>query len=156
MAETGAACDIGEYHYVPPPRPQNCKQAWGDRVAFDHAGGPAFFGCHVGTFLGQLPTQTYDRPLSAGAIICEVNEVTGVTCRDTSTGHFFPDRRAVVSAGVTRGLTERKPVVGLEGKTNMQTTRGVSAAAVLAGAGAAIDFAGPAWPGEPNGTHTIT
>ena len=89
ISETGAACDIGEYHYVAPPRPQNCQQAWGNRIAFDHGGGPAFFGCHFASFLGQLPTQKYDTPLSAGAITCEINEDTGVTCRDTSTGHFF-------------------------------------------------------------------
>ena len=89
MSETGAACDIREYHYVPPPRPQNCQQAWGDRIAFEHGGGPAFFGCHSTSFLGQLPTQNYDIPLSSGAITCEINEITGVTCRDTSTGHFF-------------------------------------------------------------------
>jgi len=89
ISETGAACDIGQYHYTPPPRPQNCQQGWGDRVAFDHGGGPAFFGCHWGSFLGQLPTQRYDTPLSAGAVTCELNEATGVTCRDTSSGHFF-------------------------------------------------------------------
>lgn len=89
MSETGAACDIGQYHFDPPSRPGNCQHNWGDRIGFDHGGGPAFFSCHWGSFLGGLPTQNYDTPLSAESITCEINESTGVTCRDGSTGHFF-------------------------------------------------------------------
>lgn len=89
ISETGAACDIGQYHFAPPSRPDNCQHNWGDRIGFDHGGGPAFFSCHWGSFLGGLPTQNYDTPLSAGSITCEINESTGVTCRDASTGHFF-------------------------------------------------------------------
>lgn len=89
MSETGAACDIGQYQYTPPARPSNCDHLWGDRVAFDHGGGPAFFGCHWASFLGGLPTQGYGIPLTAGSITCIIDETVGVTCRDASTGHYF-------------------------------------------------------------------
>lgn len=89
ISETGAACEIGRYQYTPPPRPANCDNEWGDRIGFDHGGGPAFFGCNMGTFLGDLPTQRYDTPLTAGPITCVIHAASGVTCRDSKTGQYF-------------------------------------------------------------------
>jgi hypothetical protein len=88
MGPTGAACEIREHDYPVPAPPPNCVE-YGDRFAMDIGGGGAMV-CHMGNFFGQpLPTQAYDTPLTAGTITCVVNEQTGVTCRDTSTGHFF-------------------------------------------------------------------
>jgi hypothetical protein len=88
MSPTGAACEIREHDYPVPGPPPNCAE-YGDRFNMD-IGGRGAMVCHMGNFFGQpLPTQAYDTPLSAGPITCVVNEQTGVTCRDTSTGHFF-------------------------------------------------------------------
>ena len=88
MSSNGAACDIARYDYVPPARPESCAY-FGDRFALDH-GGKAFLACHTTNFLAApLPTQRYDVPLTSGSITCTINEQTGVTCRDGSTGHFF-------------------------------------------------------------------
>ena len=89
LSELGAACDIRDFQYAAPPRPQDCSNGWGDRIALGIYSGSASFGCHTTSFLEQLPTQDFDRPLSAGAFRCEVSSDSGVTCRDTTTGHFF-------------------------------------------------------------------
>lgn len=88
MGPTGAACEIRQHDYPVPAPPPNCAE-YGDRFGIDHAGS-ASMACHVGSFFGQLlPTQAYDTPLTTGAITCVINEDAGVTCRDTTTGHFF-------------------------------------------------------------------
>jgi YVTN family beta-propeller protein len=88
LAPTGAACEIHQYHYAVPPRPPNCQQSWGDRIAFD-VGLPASLVCHAGTFPSVLPTQAYATPLTSGSNTCVINEDTGVNCRDTASGHSF-------------------------------------------------------------------
>jgi hypothetical protein len=90
IGRTGAACDIRDYDYSVPPSPTvtNC-QFYGDRIGLD-IGAPGSLACHTTSFFDQqLPTQPYDTPVTAGQVTCVVNEQTGVTCRDTSTGHFF-------------------------------------------------------------------
>ncbi|MHA7650689.1 DUF6636 domain-containing protein [Mycobacterium sp. ML4] len=89
LDSTGAACDINEYTYTPPPPPE-CAQhiAWGNRFVLD-AGKPAAIHCHGDTLAvpGER-TLDYGQTASAGTLSC-VSGQSGVTCTDSSSGHFF-------------------------------------------------------------------
>jgi hypothetical protein len=81
-------CEIGEHTYSPPPRPPACHQAWGDRLTLAQGGQPELH-CHGDTMRGaDLPTLDYGETAFSGAIRCSI-EPAGITCTDTSTGHFF-------------------------------------------------------------------
>lgn len=81
-------CEIGAHTYTPPPRPQDCHLDWGDRFYLGQ-GDPVKVSCHGDTLrTGDLPTLDYGETAFSGAIRCGI-ETTGVTCTDTSTGHFF-------------------------------------------------------------------
>jgi hypothetical protein len=86
--KSGAGCDIRDHTSTPPPRPLDCHQGWGDRVSLEGGSAPVLH-CHGDTevFPGK-PTLPYGQTRSAGPITCD-SEPTGVTCTDTSTGHFF-------------------------------------------------------------------
>jgi hypothetical protein len=46
-------------------------------------------GCHTDSALNQnVPTLNYGDTHTMGAITCD-SEPAGITCTDTSTGHFF-------------------------------------------------------------------
>ena len=52
---------------------------------------PANLGCYEGASEFNAPglkTLDYGQTFSRGAITCE-SELSGVTCTDTATGHFF-------------------------------------------------------------------
>ena len=52
-------------------------------------GTPASLGCQGGAIVGSLPpTLDYGQTRSVGTITCDV-EPSGVTCTDSSTGHFL-------------------------------------------------------------------
>ena len=88
IANAGAACEIQEYDYTAPSPPAGCAK-FGDRLGMDH-GGPGWTSCHSTSFFGEaLPTLPYDAEVTAGPITCRMDEESGVTCRDTVTGHFF-------------------------------------------------------------------
>lgn len=85
----GAACDIRQYTYQPPPPPE-CGQhlAWGSRFTLA-AGKAGAITCHGDTL--QVPgeqTLNYGQTISAGTITCD-SEMSGMKCTDSSTGHFF-------------------------------------------------------------------
>jgi len=89
LGNGGVACDISDFTYVPPPPPP-CGQhlAWGSRFTLNQGKAPAM-ECHGDTL--RVPgeqTLNYGQTLSAGAITCD-SEAAGMTCTDTSTGHFF-------------------------------------------------------------------
>nr|WP_152665963.1 hypothetical protein [Mycobacterium sp. UM_NZ2] len=46
-----------------------------------------------------LPVQDYGQPISAGSIRCVSDIVTGVTCTDRRSGHFFQVAREAFTAG---------------------------------------------------------
>ncbi len=64
MSETGAACDIREYHYVPPPRPQNCQQLGETGSPSSMAAGQLFSVAtrRVSSVNYQLRTTTFPYP----------------------------------------------------------------------------------------------
>ncbi|MDP7701340.1 DUF6636 domain-containing protein [Mycobacterium sp. TY815] len=89
LDSSGAACDINEYTYTPPPPPE-CAQhiAWGNRFVLD-VGKPAAIHCHGDTLgVPGEPTLNYGQTASAGTISC-VSQEAGVKCSDSSSGHYF-------------------------------------------------------------------
>jgi hypothetical protein len=83
-----ATCDIGDHTYAPPPVPADCHLGWGDRFSLQQ-GDPAMMECHGDTLrIPGLSTLNYGQTFSAGPITCD-SESAGMTCTDSSTGHFF-------------------------------------------------------------------
>jgi hypothetical protein len=81
-------CEIGEHTYSAPPRRPTCPLAWGDRFTLAQGGQPEL-ACHGDTMRSpDLKTLDYGETAFSGAIRCS-NEPAGITCTDTSTGHFF-------------------------------------------------------------------
>lgn len=81
-------CEIGEHTYIAPPRPSTCHLGWGDRFVLTQGNAPAL-SCHGDTLrTGNLKSLDYGETAFSGSIRCPV-EPTGITCTDTTTGHFF-------------------------------------------------------------------
>jgi Family of unknown function (DUF6636) len=83
-------CITADHTWVAPPRSPDCSadQRWGDALSLYQ--GSAGFQCYR-----RLPddptagqTLNYGQTLANGTITCE-SEPAGMTCTDTSTGHFF-------------------------------------------------------------------
>jgi hypothetical protein len=89
QANTGsAACQIRDSTFAAPPRPPNCQGGWGDSIGLVQ-GKAATFGCHTDTlFGGSTPALPYGATRTIAGITCD-SEPTGMTCRDTTTGHYF-------------------------------------------------------------------
>ncbi|WP_081287658.1 DUF6636 domain-containing protein [Mycobacterium asiaticum] len=90
LDSSGAACDISEYTYTPPPPPE-CAQhiSWGSRFRLS-PGKPGTIECHGDTLkLPGEPTLNYGQTISAGSITCASGEQTGVKCTDSNGGHYF-------------------------------------------------------------------
>jgi hypothetical protein len=86
---SGAACDISEYTYTPPPPPECAKHiSWGNRFTLT-PGRPAAMDCHGDTLrVAGEPNLNYGQTVSAGTITCASSEQAGMKCTDSS-GHFF-------------------------------------------------------------------
>jgi hypothetical protein len=69
------------------PPPPDCHLNSGDRFYLTQ-GGDAGVGCYGQEFPTAEQTLGYDQSLSLGTITC-VSEYTGMTCTDSSTGHYF-------------------------------------------------------------------
>jgi hypothetical protein len=87
----GVMCDIKQYTYPRPPDPHNCTGHvnWGNRFSLNPGQAPDM-PCHGDTvFAPELDrTLNYGQKQSLGPIACD-SEQTGMTCTDTSTGHYF-------------------------------------------------------------------
>jgi hypothetical protein len=94
-----AHCEIGHYTYVAPPGSERnpvsggpCEP--GSDVPNDFLlvqGKSAFMSCHYSALdggFGPWPTLDFGHSRSVGEITCN-SEQSGVTCTDSSTGHFF-------------------------------------------------------------------
>ncbi|GFG68042.1 hypothetical protein MKUB_55320 [Mycobacterium kubicae] len=89
LDNTGAACDISEFTYQPPPPPE-CAQhiEWGSRFRLS-VGKAAIIECHGDTLkVPGEPTLNYGQTVSAGTVTCS-SEQSGVRCTDTASGHYF-------------------------------------------------------------------
>lgn len=84
-----AICEIAEHSYANPPRPADCHLGgWGNRIVMEHGSAPVWT-CHGDALLADgHPTLQYGQTGSGGTITCD-SETDGVTCTDSSTGHFF-------------------------------------------------------------------
>jgi hypothetical protein len=93
MAQKTAACRIVDYTYSVQQLPTDCASPGWPSSFWLHAGKPPALECNEdppGTYHG-LRTETtldYGQTRSVGVMTC-ASEPSGVTCTDTSTGHFF-------------------------------------------------------------------
>ncbi|BDB41927.1 MULTISPECIES: DUF6636 domain-containing protein [Mycobacterium] len=90
LGADGAACDIHEYTFTPPPPPE-CAQhiKWGNRFAVE-PGKPGHGSCHGDTLaMPGEPTLNYGQTISAGTITCASSEQAGIKCTESGGGHFF-------------------------------------------------------------------
>ena len=94
-----AVCEISGHSYASPPRPSDCHLAgWGDHILMEHGSAPVWM-CHGDALLADgQPTLQYGETGLGGTIACG-SEVDGVTCTDTSTGHFFTVSREAYQFG---------------------------------------------------------
>lgn len=82
------ACEIVVRDWTPPPRPPDCDAAWGDRIGLIQ-GAAAGLGCHSDTTRDPtLPILAYGDSRSVASLTC-TSAPAGITCTDTSTGHYF-------------------------------------------------------------------
>jgi hypothetical protein len=91
-----AMCQIADHTYVAPPGstrdggPCESGTDLGRDFRLDQ-GKPAHLTCTysaLGSGFGPWPTLGYGQTRSLGAITCD-SETSGITCTDTSSGHFF-------------------------------------------------------------------
>jgi hypothetical protein len=82
-----ARCDVLERDWSPPPRPADCEFDYGQGISLS-PGEKAAFVCAGDTALGGGAPLAYGRSVSAGILQCDSAE-SGITCRDTETGHGF-------------------------------------------------------------------
>jgi len=84
---TFVRCDIAERDWSPPPRPADCEFDYGQGINMV-AGEEAEFICAGDTALGGGEPLEYGKSVGAGSLSCESAE-SGITCRDSTTGHGF-------------------------------------------------------------------
>jgi hypothetical protein len=82
-----ARCDITERDWSPPPRPADCEFDYGQGISME-AGLEPEFNCVGDTALGGTDTLEYGKSVAAGTLSCDSAE-SGITCRDSTTGHGF-------------------------------------------------------------------
>lgn len=93
MAQNTAACRIVDYTYSVQELPEDCTSpGWPSSFSLDE-GKPAALECTddpPGTYQGfrNDTTLDYGQSRSVGVMTC-ASEPSGVTCTDTSSGHFF-------------------------------------------------------------------
>lgn len=88
LAPNGARCSISSYSYQVPAMPagQTCKSAWGSVFDLSDAGSGTL-GCRSSDGLGGN-VLSYGYSLTEGTYSCESRQ-SGMTCRNSATGHFF-------------------------------------------------------------------
>ncbi len=87
-----ATCEVREHSYQPKVKP-NCNPGWVNSFRLVQ-GRTVEVNCYSGTdFRSALPVQGYGNPLTVGSLTCVLDETTGVTCRDATTGHYFQAAR---------------------------------------------------------------
>ena len=87
-----ATCEVREHSYQPQVKP-SCDPGWASSFRLVQ-GRTVEVNCYSGTdFRSALPVQDYGRPLTVGSLTCVIDESTGVTCKDSTTGHYFQAAR---------------------------------------------------------------
>ncbi len=86
MGTSAVVCQVLNHTYPQPPLP-DCPLGGREYDLFQ--GTPASLGCQGGVIVDPPPpTLDYGQTRSVGMITCDV-EPSGVTCTDSSTGHFL-------------------------------------------------------------------
>jgi hypothetical protein len=81
-------CDVAEANWSPPPRPADCEFDYGQGITLVPRG-RAEFVCAGDTALAPDGSALgYGESIMAGPLRCDSAE-SGITCRDTKTGHGF-------------------------------------------------------------------
>jgi hypothetical protein len=80
-------CDVSERDWTPPPRPADCEFDYGQGIS-PSVGEKAAFVCGGDTALGGGKPLDHGQSVSVGLMQCDSTE-SGITCRDTKTGHGF-------------------------------------------------------------------
>jgi hypothetical protein len=102
VAENTAACEIIDHTYALPPRDDCTAPGFGNSVWLNEGKEP-FLPCDTdqpGDYHGMRShvTLDYGQTKSAGVMSCD-SEEAGVTCTDSSTGHFFTVSRDTLQLG---------------------------------------------------------
>jgi hypothetical protein len=102
VADNAATCRVIEHTYALPPRGACTEPGWGNSVFLDEGKAP-FLPCDTeqpGEYHGMPArvTLAYGQTKSAGVMSCD-GEQSGVTCTDSSTGHYFHVSRDVLELG---------------------------------------------------------
>jgi len=103
---SGANCEIREHTWVAPastdgPYGRPCNFDFGGLEFYVSQAKPGNLGCYEGASSFGRPnvkTLDYGQSQSQGAITC-TSELSGVTCTDTATGHFFRVSRDTYELG---------------------------------------------------------
>jgi uncharacterized protein DUF6636 len=90
-------CEVKNHTWRALPRPANCPLNWGSRVRLDQ-GRAAELDCYAQQMPTPDQTLAYGQTKSQGPITCD-SETGGMTCTDTSTGHFFRVSRDTYQLG---------------------------------------------------------
>jgi hypothetical protein len=83
----GARCDIIDVSWQAPAAPPDCEQSYGHMVAIG-LDKPADFICAGDTVFGTEDLLADGESIASGAFQCESAD-SGITCRNTETGHGF-------------------------------------------------------------------
>ena len=85
--EIAARCEVVNHTWVAPARSPDCHLNWGDRLELTPGSGVGF-NCYAQEFPAAEQTLAYGQTRSLGTITCD-SEPIGITCTDSSTGHYF-------------------------------------------------------------------
>ena len=80
-------CEVAEHDWVAPPKEPGCHLNWGSRFLLNQPAG-ALFACYGQDLPAPERTLNYGSTWSVGTITCD-SESVGMTCTDSSTGHYF-------------------------------------------------------------------
>lgn len=83
----GARCDIIDASWQAPPAPADCQDSYGHMIAIG-LDKPAEFICAGDTVFGSEELLPDDESIASGAFRCDSVD-SGITCRNTETGHGF-------------------------------------------------------------------
>jgi hypothetical protein len=95
--QNSVRCEIADYSWVAPPPSPDCHLNWGSRFKLEQSGA-AVFDCSGAELPAPEQTLAYGETRSLGAITCE-SEPVGMTCTDSSTGHYFRVSRETYELG---------------------------------------------------------
>jgi hypothetical protein len=95
--QNSVRCDIDDYSWTAPPRSPNCQLSWGSRFKLEQ-GGAAVFDCYAQELPAVEQTLGYGEARTVGTITCG-SEPSGMTCADSSTGHYFRVSRETYEVG---------------------------------------------------------